>query len=86
MISDAQMQQFMHDDVFLEFSVLFQEILAEGHDPVWGARSPLLLHPLHPDLGWSGVERIRPVANGFLEGVFVGESAFLLGHGMEQVG
>ena len=71
MVPDAQVQQFMHDDVFLELSVLFQEIFAEGHGPVWGARSPLFRHPLHPDLGWFSVELIRPIANGFLEGVFV---------------
>jgi len=77
------MQQFMHDDVFLKLSMLFQEILAKGYDPFGRARSPLVHHPLHPNLGRFDVERIRPAANGLLEGVFGRESAFLLGHGIE---
>jgi len=85
-IPNAQVQQFMHDDVFLELPALFQEVFTERHGPVWGARSPLLLHPLHPDLGRFDVERTRPSANSFLEDVFVRESAFLLGHGIEQIG
>lgn len=86
MVLNAQVQQFMHDDVFLEILTLSQEVFTEGHGPVWGARSPLLLHPLHPDLGRFDVERTRPSANSFLEDVFVREPAFLLGHDMEQIG
>ena len=83
MVLNAQVQQFMHDDVFLEILTLSQEVFTEGHGPIWGARSPLVRHPLYPDLGGFDVERCRPTADGFLEGVFVRESPFLLGHGIE---
>ncbi len=76
----------MHDYVFLELPALPKEPLAEGYSPIWRTRSPLVLHLLHPNLSRFDIECVRPVANGFLEGVLVGESAFLLGHGMEQIG
>ena len=76
----------MHDYVLLELPALPKEILAEGYSPIWGTRSPLVLHLLHPDLRRFDIECVRPVANEFLECILVGEFAFLLGHGMEQIG
>ena len=83
MIMNPQMQQFVHDDVFLKLPTLSQDLLAEGYGPIWRTRSPFVLHLLHPNLRRFDIERVRPTANDFLEGILVGESRFLGGHGME---
>jgi hypothetical protein len=67
MVSDLEMEEFVHDDIVLEGQGLIEQIRSEGAPAARGAGGPFPRHLLHPNLRWRDSDAVRPVEHSVSE-------------------